>query len=276
MTVRRVLCILGALLVLTGLGRDALAERAKRPSKKELAAARKHFQAAEAAKSRGEYPTAASEYLAAYELFPEPEFLFNVGEVYRLGGDEQNALLHYQRYLELDPDGRGAAAARAASEELRRSLAAREAVAPPPEKEPPPPATAPPPPVERPAIAAPPPVRDEAPRRRPGRGLKIAGLATAGAGVAALAAGVVFGLKARSISDEAGDWDTFDPDRYDQGEAAERNMLIFGAAGAAAVITGGVLFYLGHRAGSRADDRAITVAPSVGARDLGVVASGRF
>ena len=65
---------------------------------------------------------AAVEYLAAYELFQEPAFFYNTAEVYRLAADEKNALVYYQKYLELDPHGKGAASSRAAIDQLRRSI----------------------------------------------------------------------------------------------------------------------------------------------------------
>lgn len=122
-----------ALLVIGSLATAAAAQPAatpkKQPTQQEIASARAHFKAAEAAKARGDYKTAATEYLAAYELFQDPEFFFDVGEVYRLAGDEPGALTYYQVYLNLDPSGRGAAAARTAIDELQRSIAARKAAA---------------------------------------------------------------------------------------------------------------------------------------------------
>jgi tetratricopeptide (TPR) repeat protein len=122
-----------ALLVIGSLAAPAAAQPAaapkKQPTQQELASARAHFKAAAAAKARGDYKTAATEYLAAHELFPDPEFFFNVGEVYRLAGDEPDALTYYQKYLDLEPNGRGAAAARTAVDDLRRSIAARQAAA---------------------------------------------------------------------------------------------------------------------------------------------------
>ena len=118
------------LLVIGSLATSAAAQPAaapkKQPTQQELASARAHFKAAEAAKVRRDYKTAAAEYLAAHELFPDPEFFFDAGEVYRLAGDEPNALTYYQRYLDLEPNGRGAAAARTAVDELRRSIAAKQ------------------------------------------------------------------------------------------------------------------------------------------------------
>jgi tetratricopeptide (TPR) repeat protein len=122
-----------ALLVIGSLATSVAAQPAaapkKQPTQQELAGARAHFKAAEAAKARGDYKAAATEYLAAHELFPDPEFFFNVGEVYRLAGDEPDALTYYQKYLDLEPGGRGAAAARTAVDQLRRSIAAQQAAA---------------------------------------------------------------------------------------------------------------------------------------------------
>jgi tetratricopeptide (TPR) repeat protein len=262
------------------------APQAKRtPSQKDLTAARRHFQDAEAAKARGEYQTAAVEYLAAYELFQEPAFFYNIAEVYKLAGDEKNALVYYQKYLELDPQGTGAANARSSADLLRRAIAAQEDAAKraadveakakragaadaeakraataaatrdtqtkhPAGGE-----------RHRMAVATPPEGNPEGgpkggPKGNPkgnvdidgadsqrdaGRGLRLAGIGAAGAGVVAIGIGVVFGLKARSISDEAAGWDAFDPGRYDQGKAGERNMFVLTGLGAAAVVTGGVL-----------------------------------
>lgn len=119
-----------AFLVIGSLATSAVAQPApaakQQPTQQELASARAHFQAAEAAKARRDYKTAATEYLAAHELFQDPEFFFDIGEVYRLAGDEPNALTYYQKYLDAEPNGRGAAVARAAVDELRRSIAAKQ------------------------------------------------------------------------------------------------------------------------------------------------------
>jgi tetratricopeptide (TPR) repeat protein len=118
-----------ALLVIGSLASSAVAQPAAQPSKQptqhDLASARSYFQDAEAAKARGDYQTAANEYLLAHDLFPDPEFFFDIGEVYRLAGDEPDALNYYQKYLDLEPNGRGAEAARNAVDELRRSIAAK-------------------------------------------------------------------------------------------------------------------------------------------------------
>lgn len=104
--------------------------------------------------------------------------------------------------------------------------------------------------------------------------LHWAGIGTASVGVLAIGAGVYFGLQAGKISDEAAGWDQFDPARFAEGEAAERNSIIALSAGAACVATGAVLFYLGHRSTRR--ERAVSLAPTASPSGLGVVLVGSF
>jgi hypothetical protein len=110
----------------------------------------------------------------------------------------------------------------------------------------------------------------------PGRGLRIAGIATGGAGVVALGVGIGFGLKARSISNEAAHWSTFDPKRDSDGKAANRNMYVFTGVGAAAIATGSVLYYLGIRAQRARDATDVSFAPHVSRSDITLTATARF
>jgi tetratricopeptide (TPR) repeat protein len=270
----------------------------KTPTQTDLAQARKHFQAAEAAKARAEYRTAAVEYLAAYELFQEPAFFYDTAEVYRLAGDEQNALAYYEKYLELDTHGQGAANARTAVDLLRRSIAAREDAAqralaearPKPDAEARPEADSAGRRVDAANAASSKPARPAAPTTPatvvtakpiaappPGRGLRIGGIAAGGTGLVALGIGVAFGLKARSISDQVSNADMYDKSRDAQGHAAQRNMYLFTGVGAAALVTGGVLYYLGDRARKlEPSGAALTLAPVVGPSEISFAVGGRF
>jgi tetratricopeptide (TPR) repeat protein len=302
----------------------------KQPTQKAIDEARKHFQSAEAAKARGEYQTAAVEYLAAYELFEEPAFFYDTAEVYRLAGDEKNALVYYTKYLELSPNGQGATAARTAADQLRRSIAGKEDAArraaedearhkaddakrkaddakrktdqdtgrktddagrkadqaatrkladdakrktgDGAQRKADQPATRTASTTDRPTGAT----STSATATGAGRGMRIAGMAAGGAGVVALGVGVVFGLKAQSLSNEAAAWTTFDQKRYDEGKADDRNMLVLTGVGAAALVAGGVLYYLGHRAEQATDTGALTIAPGIGASAVTLTAAGRF
>ncbi|HEY0993083.1 MAG TPA: hypothetical protein VGD80_38785, partial [Kofleriaceae bacterium] len=199
-----------------------------------------------------------------------------------LSGGEQDALTYYEKYLELDPNGRGAASARASAEQLRRSIAARQDAARRAAEEE----------AQRKAEADKRAADEEARakaaqlkaaqaaeaerRASAGRSLRIAGIASGGAGVVALGVGVIFGLRAQSIADEVSNATVYDAARDREGKAANRNMFIFTGLGGAAVVAGGVLYYLGHRARHVDDGAGVALAPSVGPSQITVAAVGRF
>lgn len=232
------------------------------PSPKQLDEARAHFKAAEAGKAHGEYQAAAVEYLAAYRLFEHPEFFFDTAEVYRLAGDEQNALTYYEKYLELDPCGRGAAIARSRAGQLHRPIALKQDA----------------------ACGC----RDEGGGRKAddgtgrkacdddGHRLRVAGIATGALGVVALGAGAGFGVKAHRVSNELSMAGAFDRRRYDEGRVAEHNFALYSGVGAAGVVAGGVLYYLGARARHATATEALTLVPVVAPSSLTVSLSGRF
>jgi hypothetical protein len=77
--------------------------------------ARIHFKAGSAFLEIGEYEKAIAEYLEAYRLLPAPDFLFNIGQAYRLKGtpgDRQQAARYYRQYIKQKPDGVGVAEAK--------------------------------------------------------------------------------------------------------------------------------------------------------------------
>src|SRR5262249_7678087 len=91
------------------------------------------------------------EYREANRLLPLPDFLFNLGQAYRLKGELKTAADFYRQYLAAKPDG-------PVSAEAREHLASLEAaLRPPPMPEPPPkppepPTVAPPPVVTAPIV----------------------------------------------------------------------------------------------------------------------------
>ncbi len=102
--------------------------------------AKHHFHVAQTFKELGEYEKAAEQFLKAYELYKDPAFFFNAGEMYRLGGNHKLAVKYFKLYLVEHPNGRVAAAAKStvlqlqptanlqvAEEKLAEELARREA-----------------------------------------------------------------------------------------------------------------------------------------------------
>lgn len=230
------------------------------------AQAKQHFKQGKALQDAGKYDDAVAEYRAAYDLDRRPEMLFNIAQVYRLENHKQPAIDYYQQYLAVQPDGPGAREARQWIAELTRQI---EVDRPLPIE----PAKPEPPPIE--PLSPPPPRSEPEPRAltatRSSPQLRITGLATAGAGAIALGVGVVFGIKARSaaetISNHQGPWTEDERHTFEDGQRANRTMIIGYVAGGALVATGGVLYYLGART---------HVVPVTGARTAGLAVQGRF
>ncbi len=247
-----------AWIVLLGLASPAAAAPV---SAKARAEARAHFAAGVAAFDRGDYDAAVDEYKASYDLSHAPALLFNLAQVYRLKKDYDQALGHYRAYLAAEPKAKNRAdvEARIAEIEALQSEAAKpapppaEPVAPPVE----PPVNLPlplPPPVN---VPVPLPVPAPAPAPSPrddGRGMRTAGLITLGAGGLLAATTVVFLLEANNASSTITDdnakgtvqWSA-DQSTYDRGQLFNTLGITTGIAAGAAVVTGGVLYYLGAR-----------------------------
>ena len=60
--------------------------------------ARVHYQKATALFNLGEFADAATEYKEAYKVLPEPVFLYNIAQAYRLAGDLPKAAFFYTSY----------------------------------------------------------------------------------------------------------------------------------------------------------------------------------
>jgi hypothetical protein len=103
--------------------------------------------------------------------------------------------------------------------------------------------------------------------------LRITGLAAAGLGVAAAGVGIELGRVARRDADTltahvAGTpWTAQDHQRYDAGRTANREMVGAYVTGAALVVTGGVLYYLGARS---------HVAPAIDSHTASIAVVGAF
>lgn len=238
----------------------------------EKAIARQHFQKAKELHEKKQYAEAAVEYLEAYRHMPLPAFIYNAGQVYRLGGEKEKALEHYKKYLELEPAGEGAEDARQFIAELSAAIEAEKSA---PGAQPEAPGG---------GVTAPAPGGGGPDERdtgeKPGRALMVAGLVSGGIGVAALGAGAVFAFRARSANSDldgfTGTWGSAQEDRYAAGQAAERNMTVSLVVGAAALAAGGTMYYLGRKKARRAA-QAGPVVGAAAARDAALfVVSGSF
>lgn len=91
-------------VVIAALVSLALPARADKPSPAALEQAKQHYKQADADEKVGAYDDAIREFSAAYEAAPLPAFLFNLAHCYRLKGDNQNALVYYEKFLALAPN----------------------------------------------------------------------------------------------------------------------------------------------------------------------------
>lgn len=199
----------------------------------------------------------------AYALQPVPLLLFNIGSTYRREGEREQAITYYRRYLsEAGTDAELGELAESTIAELEAELAAM------------------PEPVEPAPALASDPVRDDPPPR-PGRTWRVAGVVIAAAGVGALGWSGVEAYRARAAaSDLEGlepgtPWSDEQQQRWDQGERSDERALILGVVGGAALVTGGVVYWLGHRKGRRGAG-ALTVSPVVGGGQSGLAITGTF
>jgi tetratricopeptide (TPR) repeat protein len=215
------------------------------PARADVATAREHYQKGKVYYDLQRYLEAAREYELAYEAKDDPALLFNIGQSYRLGGEPGKALGAYRAYLRNVPDAPNRAEIEARIVDMQRLVDEQKRA-----REAPPNAPIATPAIEpQPAPAAattPPPVVDA----RAGRTKRIAGIAVAGFGVAALATGLALELVARSDNDQLthpAKGAVFDPAL----ESAVKNDQAAGIAllaiGGAAVAAGTTLFVIGTR-----------------------------
>jgi hypothetical protein len=111
--------------------------------------------------------------------------------------------------------------------------------------------------------------------------MKLAGLVVGGSGIALVATGVVFAMSSSSAASELEAAAQRNDPWTSELEAKDRSARRKGTLGAvligtgvAAVATGGVLFYLGHRA--TAGERTIAIVPTIDGTQAGLVAWGSF
>lgn len=91
--------------------------------------ARARFEQGQINYNLGKLDEAIVEFDAAYKLDPDPAYLFNLAQAYRLKANTERALFFYRRYIELKPDAPNLSDVRERIAALTEKLAADKALA---------------------------------------------------------------------------------------------------------------------------------------------------
>ncbi len=228
------------------------------PAEKAGTSAKEHIARAKKAHQQRKFDVALDELEQAYDLDPQPDLLFAIGQIHVKLDQCAEAINYYEKYLATGPGPAPTSATKQAIETCKAKL-------PPPKVEPPsppPPEEPPPPPVE-PSRGSPSP--DSAPREpdpapivmAPPRAERSAWYADpfgAVLVVGGVAAGVVGGVFYRSAlteldrADDAADLPEHDQHR-DDAMTKRRYAIVLGAGGAALVVGGVVRLMMRDRGG---------------------------
>ena len=233
----------------------------------------------------GHFDQALDLYAKAYERYPKPALLFDIGQCHRLLGHFERAIFFYQGYLRGKPD----AANRALVEQFildsqkqldaERAAAAATPSAPAPVAPAPAPADAPlpvPPSSPSQADASVLPATADASSPPPAWSpLRIAGLATAGAGVVLIGAAIAEGLASSSLSNQVsqlssqhGTWSPQAQSEYDAGKSDATAANVLYVTGALVLAGGAVMTWLGW---PKAPSTTAAVAPLPGGASMSLV-----
>lgn len=208
------------------------------------------------------YDDALTAWEKSYALSKLPALVFNIAQAQRLRGrpgDCTIATASYKKFIALAPKS----AERPQAEGFIAELApcVEQEAKPAPVVPPPTAATLPP------ATATQPPLPPQREGGGGGKGKRVAGYAVGGAGIALALTGVYFGAKARRLGDEVSDecrdgcdWNLV-KDKDAEGKSAETTQYILYGVGAAAIVAGGVLWWMGNK---EAKSSNVAVTPTQG------------
>jgi tetratricopeptide (TPR) repeat protein len=242
----------------------------------------------------GHFQEALDAFAQAYQAFPAPLLLFDIGQCHRGLGHAEQALFFLRNYLHDAPDAKNRQlveqlvdeeetklrkldeAVRHRQEEEREAQA-RDFAAPPvlPLLPLPPSLTPRPPASAEPAVSA------AAGGGHPGRALEIAGLTAAAVGAVAVGVGIAFGVRSAQdasnlsgLAASGGTWTPQSAQTYSDGSRSATVADVLYAAGGAAIAAGAVCAFLGWRSDTAEQTPSAAIVPS--GQGASVVLSERF
>ena len=225
----------------------------------------------------GDYRKGVDILADLYVRTDDTTFIFNQGRCYEQNHQWVSAI---DRFREFERKTKGLSSEANAEAEshiadCKRYLAEEEAKTAPPSAPPPPPVMAVPavaPPqspdgtVSVAKVTTPPLVQSEA-----GGAMRATGLVVAGVGVATLAAAIALNLKANQLARDANK--TQNPSTESSQKSYKTGALICYGTGAAALVTGGALYWLGH---SRGEPAAVALLPTWTPGEATITLRGEF
>lgn len=234
----------------------------------------------------GDYARGVAILSALFVDTKDPTFLFNQGRCFEQNRRYEDAIARFDEYLQTGDQKLTPADRRAAEQHIAHSkemLAQERATSPTPvvvtQPNPPPVSAGPPAETVAPNPEPSGPVvtktKPGSTGETPGSGLRIAGIVTASVGVAAVAAGVLFSLRANSLLTDLEAKDGYSS----QKESDQKTYRALGWAGygvgAACVVTGAILYGVGLSARSSASN-SVAILPAMGTNQVGAIFFGGF
>ena len=262
--------VLGTLVALLVCAREGAAEpRRKQAVESHYNQGMKHY-------TLGHFPEAIEEFEKAYDLKPEPIFLYNIAQSHRQNKNAERAIFFYRRYLEAEPRAKNRAEVEKRIKDMESLFAEEKERAAAPAVQPPAVAPAPPAPV---VVAAPapiePPPSPEKVSANPGRGLRMAGVVLSGVGLAGIGTGIYFGVHQASLYNQA--HDTTKGYDYQKDQSAGTFQALEWVAlglGGAVLATGVVLYIVG--ASTSGPSQTVALVPLLAPGVRGIALSGRL
>jgi tetratricopeptide (TPR) repeat protein len=253
----RTLCIVvGTLVALLVCAQPGAAEPRRKP------AVESHYNQGMKQYTLGHFSEAIEEFEKAYDLKPEPIFLYNIAQSHRQNKNAERALFFYRRYLEADPRTKNRAEVEKRMREMETLLAEEKERASAPAISPPPVAPTPPAavvlPVPAPVQPPPPVAQPEAAPANPGRGLRIAGIVLGSVGLAGIGTGIIFGVHSKTLYDEARQG-SYNKAKDDSSKTFQTLEWVSIGVGGAAVATGIILYIIGATA--KDSNRTVALVP---------------
>ncbi len=233
----------------------------------------------------GDHDEAVELYEDAYKIIPQPLLLSNIGSEYQALEKPVEALKYFCKYLEAEPNGSNAGFVKAQAKTLHIELSGEpdvdeDDVCKPIVKAPP--EDTPGPGGGNTSSPEPTPDSPEPTTHSKASPVRWVGVGVGVLGAGAFGLGVVYGMKARTISSDISNHDPNVPwpgnirQLEADGTRYEKKQIAFMIGGGVAIAAGVTLFFIGGPKARTDGGAQVSLTPVATTDTLGVAASGRF